>query len=75
MAMLGFADDVFDIKWRHKIYLPIFASIPLFVIYYISNGLTSVILPVPFRALFGRMVELGKRRIMQVDCSDIAVTC
>jgi UDP-N-acetylglucosamine--dolichyl-phosphate N-acetylglucosaminephosphotransferase len=60
MALLGFADDVFDIRWRHKLLLPCIASIPLLAVYYESGGATTIVMPQPLRWLFGRLVELGK---------------
>lgn len=42
MTLLGFTDDVIDLKWRHKIVLPLFASLPLLVNY---RGHTTVNVP------------------------------
>lgn len=42
MVLLGFADDVLDLKWRYKLVLPLLASLPLLVNY---EGGTSVKLP------------------------------
>ncbi|KAF7314212.1 UDP-N-acetylglucosamine--dolichyl-phosphate N-acetylglucosaminephosphotransferase [Mycena kentingensis (nom. inval.)] len=58
-TMLGFLDDVFDIRWRHKIPIPIIASIPLLMVYYAERGNTHVVVPLPFRFLFGTLVNLG----------------
>src|SRR6185369_14370685 len=33
MILLGFADDVFDIRWRYKLLLPTIASIPILINY------------------------------------------
>jgi len=33
MILLGFMDDVFDIRWRYKLILPFFASLPLLLAY------------------------------------------
>jgi UDP-N-acetylglucosamine--dolichyl-phosphate N-acetylglucosaminephosphotransferase len=33
MILLGFADDVLDLRWRHKLVLPTLASLPLLVVY------------------------------------------
>lgn len=41
-VLLGFADDVVDLKWRYKLIVPTIATFPLLVAY---NGLTSVIVP------------------------------
>lgn len=42
MLLLGFMDDVLDLKWRYKLVLPLVASLPLLVMY---DGATTVILP------------------------------
>ncbi|KAK9718306.1 tunicamycin resistance protein [Basidiobolus ranarum] len=59
MVMLGFGDDVLDIRWRYKLILPTIASIPLLVIYYVSGGVTTVMVPLPFRGIFGPLFDLG----------------
>jgi UDP-N-acetylglucosamine--dolichyl-phosphate N-acetylglucosaminephosphotransferase len=43
--MLGFIDDLFDIRWRHKLPIPIIAAVPTLLVYYAMGGLTSVVLP------------------------------
>jgi UDP-N-acetylglucosamine--dolichyl-phosphate N-acetylglucosaminephosphotransferase len=58
-AMLGLLDDIFDIRWRHKIPIPIISSIPLLMVYYADYGNTHVVVPIPFRPLFGTLVNLG----------------
>ena len=59
-TFLGFLDDVFDIRWRHKLPIPIIACIPLLIVYFADQGLTSVVVPMPFRSLFGNVVDLGE---------------
>ncbi len=59
MLFLGFADDVLNLKWRHKILLPAIATLPLLIIYRVTYGVTFVVVPVPFRRLFGGLVDLG----------------
>ncbi|KAK6464757.1 tunicamycin resistance protein [Scheffersomyces coipomensis] len=44
-TMLGFLDDLFDIKWRHKFFLPAVASLPLLIVYYVDFSVTSVVVP------------------------------
>ena len=51
MLLLGFADDVLNLKWRHKILLPAMASLPLLMIYKLTSDRTEVVVPLPFRAL------------------------
>ncbi|KAM0789901.1 hypothetical protein ACM66B_006743 [Microbotryomycetes sp. NB124-2] len=44
-TFLGFLDDVFDIRWRFKLPIPIIASVPLLVTYAAGHGITDVVLP------------------------------
>ncbi|GIL90807.1 hypothetical protein Vretimale_16807 [Volvox reticuliferus] len=48
MLFLGFADDVLDIRWRVKLVLPLFASLPLLVAY---SGGTGIAVPKPLVGL------------------------
>ncbi len=45
MLLLGFADDVLDLKWRHKLLLPTLASLPLLIVYRVTTNRTDVVLP------------------------------
>jgi len=56
VVLLGFADDVLDIKWRYKLIVPTMATLPLLVAY---NGATSVALPKPVRPYLGTYADLG----------------
>nr|AOY08582.1 N-acetyl glucosamine-1-phosphate transferase [Leishmania tropica] len=47
MLLLGFVDDVLDVKWRHKIILTTLGSLPLIMTY---DGSLSVLMP----CVFGR---------------------
>jgi UDP-N-acetylglucosamine--dolichyl-phosphate N-acetylglucosaminephosphotransferase len=61
MALLGFVDDVLDIKWRYKIWLPSVASLPLLILYKMTGGNTFVIIP-KFIAKFldkNELLDLG----------------
>jgi len=58
-TMLGFLDDVFDIRWRHKLPIPVIASIPLLMVYYSEHGKTDVVVPIPLRWLLGTLLNLG----------------
>jgi UDP-N-acetylglucosamine--dolichyl-phosphate N-acetylglucosaminephosphotransferase len=58
-TLLGFLDDVFDIRWRHKLPVPIIASVPLLMVYYAERGNTNVVVPIPLRWIFGTLVNLG----------------
>ncbi|EIW67939.1 hypothetical protein TREMEDRAFT_32854 [Tremella mesenterica DSM 1558] len=44
-TLLGFIDDLFDIRWRHKLPIPLVASVPTLLVYYSEGGWTSVVLP------------------------------
>jgi len=58
-TLLGFLDDIFDIRWRHKLPVPIIASIPLLMVYFSERGNTNVVVPTPLRSLFGSLINLG----------------
>jgi UDP-N-acetylglucosamine--dolichyl-phosphate N-acetylglucosaminephosphotransferase len=59
MIFLGFADDVLDLRWRHKLILPTLASLPLLMVYIVSGGSTTIIVPIPLRPLLGYDLPLG----------------
>lgn len=67
--MLGFLDDVFDIRWRHKLPIPIIASIPLLMVYYAERGNTNIVVPIPLRWLFGTLLNLGTLVFIFRQCS------
>ncbi|KZW00934.1 UDP-N-acetylglucosamine-dolichyl [Exidia glandulosa HHB12029] len=58
-TLLGFLDDVFDIRWRHKLPIPIVASVPMLIVYFADGGITSVVVPTPLRPYLGQIVDLG----------------
>merc|ERR1719245_2140874 len=59
MLLLGFADDVLDLKWRHKLILPLFASLPLLMVYYVSYNRTDIVVPIILRPLLGENIDLS----------------
>lgn len=59
MIFLGFADDVLDLKWRDKLILPTIASLPLLMVYFATFNSTTIIVPHPFRFIFGYSINLG----------------
>ncbi|XP_060651967.1 UDP-N-acetylglucosamine--dolichyl-phosphate N-acetylglucosaminephosphotransferase [Drosophila nasuta] len=59
MIFLGFADDVLDLRWRHKLLLPTIATLPLLMVYYVNYNSTTVMMPNFARALFGTSVNIG----------------
>jgi UDP-N-acetylglucosamine--dolichyl-phosphate N-acetylglucosaminephosphotransferase len=63
MLLLGFVDDVLNLKWRYKIILPSVAVFPVLMVYYVVFGTTSVVVPLPLRPLLGgRIIDLGKSK-------------
>ena len=58
MLLLGFADDVLDLRWRHKLILPLFASLPLLMVYYVSHNVTDIVVPITLRPFLGG--KIGK---------------
>ncbi|XP_013400232.1 UDP-N-acetylglucosamine--dolichyl-phosphate N-acetylglucosaminephosphotransferase [Lingula anatina] len=59
MIFLGFADDVLDLRWRHKLLLPTMATLPLLMVYFVNIDSTTIIVPKPLRGVFGHDVDLG----------------
>eukprot|EP00041_Stephanoeca_diplocostata_P005418 m.61737 g.61737 ORF g.61737 m.61737 type:complete len:430 (+) comp15771_c0_seq1:341-1630(+) len=59
MIFLGFADDVLNLKWRHKLLLPTVASLPLLMVYLVNFGSTTIVVPEPLRSVFGVTLDLG----------------
>jgi UDP-N-acetylglucosamine--dolichyl-phosphate N-acetylglucosaminephosphotransferase len=59
MILLGFADDVLDVRWRYKVWFPAIAGIPLMIFYYTNKGVTYVMMPVQLRPYVGDLVDLG----------------
>lgn len=58
MVLLGFADDVLDLRWRHKLLLPTIATLPLLMVYYVNFNSTLIIVPKPFRLWLGHSIDL-----------------
>ncbi|KAF1983318.1 UDP-GlcNAc-1-phosphate transferase [Aulographum hederae CBS 113979] len=59
IVLLGVGDDLFDIRWRHKVLIPAFASIPMLIVYFVDFGVTSIVIPTPLRPYFGSLFDLG----------------
>ena len=53
MCFLGFADNVLDLRWRDKLWLPLTASLPLLMVYAVDGGGTVIVLPRLFAPFFG----------------------
>ncbi|XP_059046405.1 UDP-N-acetylglucosamine--dolichyl-phosphate N-acetylglucosaminephosphotransferase isoform X2 [Achroia grisella] len=59
MLLLGFADDVLDLRWRYKLLLPTIASLPLLVVYYVNFNSTTFVVPIPLRHWLGISINIG----------------
>jgi UDP-N-acetylmuramyl pentapeptide phosphotransferase/UDP-N-acetylglucosamine-1-phosphate transferase len=59
VVLLGIGDDLFDIRWRHKFFIPAFASIPMLVVYFVDYGVTNVVVPVQLEPYLGNLIDLG----------------
>lgn len=70
MWFLGFADDVFDLRWAIKIFCSFVATLPLLVAY---SGPTNIIVPKPLREYIGGELTIGY--FYHLYMSMIAVFC
>lgn len=59
MTILGILDDLFDMRWRHKFFIPAFAALPMLALYFVDFGVTHVVVPSPLRPYLGELVDLG----------------
>ena len=73
VVILGNYDDLFDIRWRHKVFIPGVASIPMLAVYYLTYGVTHVVVPVQMEQYFGNMVDLGW--LYYVYMASVAIFC
>lgn len=60
IVLLGIGDDLFDIRWRHKVLIPAVAAIPMLVVYFVDFGVTQMVVPLPLRPYLGELFDLGK---------------
>ena len=61
-TILGLADDILDLRWRHKFFIPAVASLPLLIVYYVDFGVTSVVVPnvlINYMPRGARVIDLG----------------
>jgi len=56
MILLGFADCVLNLRWRYKLIMPFFASLPLVVCY---TGPTSIMVPAFLKRSLGSLIDVG----------------
>ncbi|KAK3944871.1 glycosyl transferase family 4-domain-containing protein [Diplogelasinospora grovesii] len=68
IAILGIGDDLFDIRWRHKLFIPAFACIPLLVVYFVDFGVTSIVIPIPLQPYLGELFDLGSLYYVYMAC-------
>eukprot|EP00697_Spironema_sp_BW2_P004215 gnl/Spiro4/15713_TR8454_c0_g1_i1.p1 gnl/Spiro4/15713_TR8454_c0_g1~~gnl/Spiro4/15713_TR8454_c0_g1_i1.p1 ORF type:complete len:436 (+),score=94.82 gnl/Spiro4/15713_TR8454_c0_g1_i1:126-1433(+) len=73
MILLGFADDVLNLRWRVKLILPTVASLPLLMVYFLTFGSTTVVLPPQLHHFLGPTVNLGL--LYYLYMSMLAVFC
>ncbi|KAH0532226.1 hypothetical protein TsFJ059_000949 [Trichoderma semiorbis] len=73
IALLGIGDDLFDIRWRHKWWIPGLASIPLLVVYFVDFDVTSIVIPVPLQPFLGDLFDLGVLYYVYMAC--VAMFC
>ncbi|OAP59835.1 hypothetical protein AYL99_04837 [Fonsecaea erecta] len=60
-TILGICDDLLDLRWRHKFFIPAVASLPLLIVYYVDFGVTSVVVPnflIPYMPNQARLINL-----------------
>ena len=74
MVLLGFADDVLNLKWRHKLLLPTIASLPLLMVYFVNFNSTTIIIPKPFRIILGHDMNLGIITLHKITKKKIILT-
>ena len=70
VVLLGFVDDVIDLKWRHKVIVPTVATFPLLMAY---KGLTSVVVPKLLWSVLGKSINLGL--LYYIYMGNIAIFC
>lgn len=58
-VLLGIGDDLFDIRWRHKVLIPAIAVIPMLVVYFVDFGVTQMVVPLLLRPYLGELFDLG----------------
>lgn len=71
MLFLGFVDDVLDIPWRVKLFLPSIAALPLLMAY---AGRTIIVIPKPLRSSLG-FTELNLGWVYKLYMGLVAVFC
>jgi UDP-N-acetylglucosamine--dolichyl-phosphate N-acetylglucosaminephosphotransferase len=71
MILLGFSDDVLDLRWRYKLFLPLVASLPIIFAY---GGATNIVFPHFISRIIGiKILELGI--LFKIYMSLLAIFC
>lgn len=71
MILLGFVDDILDLRWRYKLILPAIASIPIVIVY---SGETVLQFPKIFEFLFiDARIDIGI--LYKVYISMLSIFC
>lgn len=73
MCFLGFADNVLDLRWRDRLWLPLAASLPLLIVYAVDGGGTQIIVPKIIEPWFGSVLQLGMFYYVFMAC--LAIFC
>lgn len=75
MVLLGFADDVLNLRWRHKLLLPTIASLPLLMVYYVNFNSTTIMLPHIVRPWLDGLASVNIGCLYYVYMASLAVFC
>lgn len=59
MIFLGFADDVLNLRWRHKLILPTLSSLPILMVHIANIGTTHIAVPLFLHRYLGTSVDIG----------------
>ncbi|KAF2455058.1 glycosyl transferase family 4-domain-containing protein [Lineolata rhizophorae] len=75
VVILGVGDDLFDIRWRHKILIPAFAAIPMLIVYFVDFGVTHVVVPTPLRPYLNGAILVDLGWLYYAYMAAIAIFC
>jgi UDP-N-acetylglucosamine--dolichyl-phosphate N-acetylglucosaminephosphotransferase len=73
MSLLGFADNVLDLRWRDRLWLPLAASLPLLMVYAVDGGGTVITMPRFVAPLVGASIRIGAAYYVFMAC--LAIFC
>ncbi|KAH8804885.1 UDP-N-acetylglucosamine-1-P transferase [Xylogone sp. PMI_703] len=73
VVILGLGDDLFDIRWRHKFFIPGIASIPILIVYFVDFGVTQIVVPIPLQPYLGELFNLGF--LYYIYMAGVAIFC